>query len=383
MKEGKRSGIRLEERGGGQKKQDIKSFTLEELQAELTGRGEKPYRAKQMYEWMHKRAARSLDEMSNLSLEFRADCAQRYEYTVLVPEQEQESAANSTKKFLFRLQDGHMVESVLMKYRHGHSVCVSSQVGCRMGCRFCASGTDGLIRSLKPSEMLDQVYAIGRMTGERISHVTVMGSGEPLDNYENLLRFLKLLTDENGLNISQRNITVSTCGLVPKIRRLARENLQLTLAVSLHGATDEKRRKLMPVADRYGIEETMEACAAYFKQTGRRITLEYSLVAGVNDSIEDAAKLARLAKPLHCHVNLIPVNPVKEHGCKPPQAPVVQSFKNRLEKNKINVTIRRELGRDIDASCGQLRRRRQDGADSVRKKSKDPMSLSGRGVPRN
>lgn len=340
-----------------EEKKDIKSMTLPQLTEEMVSIGEKPFRAKQMYQWMHVKLARDFEEMTNLSGQLRERCRQRYIYTALEAMKVQESKADGTKKFLFGLSDGNMVESVWMKYRHGNSVCISSQVGCRMGCRFCASTLDGLERSLLPSEMLDQVYAVQRMTGERVSNVVVMGMGEPLDNYDNLLTFLKILTDENGLNISQRNVTVSTCGIVPQIRRLAEEKLQITLALSLHGATDEKRQRLMPVAKKYSINELMEACAFYFEKTGRRITFEYSLVGGVNDSEEDAEQLAALARPLCCHVNLIPVNPVKERDYRQSTGERVLAFKNKLEKSKINVTIRREMGRDIDGACGQLRHR--------------------------
>ena len=226
-----------------------------------------------------------------------------------------------------------------------------------MGCRFCASTLGGLERNLLPSEMLDQIYRIQTLTEERVSNVVVMGSGEPLDNYDNLLKFLHMLTDENGLHISQRNVTVSTCGIVPRIYDLAEERLQITLALSLHAATDEKRRELMPIAQRYSIRELMEACAYYFERTGRRITFEYSLVKDVNDTREDAERLIALAGPLSCHVNLIPVNPVRERGFVQSERRAIDAFKNKLEKNGINVTIRREMGRDIDGACGQLRRR--------------------------
>ena len=338
-------------------KKDIKSMTYAELTAELAALGEKSFRAKQMYDWMHVKQARGFSEMTNLSKDFREKCEDYFSYTSLEILEVQESAIDGTKKFLFGLSDGNVVESVWMKYKHGNSVCISSQVGCRMGCRFCASTLDGLERNLLPSEMLDQVYAITRATGERVSNVVVMGTGEPLDNYENLLRFLHLLTDENGLHISQRNVTVSTCGLVPYIKRLAEEKLQITLALSLHATTDEKRRKLMPIANRYSIAELMEACAEYFAKTGRRITFEYSLVGGVNDTDEDAGQLSALAGPLGCHVNLIPVNPIKEREYVQSETGRIQAFKNKLEKNRINVTIRREMGRDIDGACGQLRRK--------------------------
>lgn len=338
-------------------KPDIKSLTLEEVTEELQKNGEKAFRAKQMYEWMHKRLVHGFEDMSNLSKDFRKKCEENYHYMELKPIQVQESQIDGTRKFLFELYDGNVVESVWMKYKHGNSVCISSQVGCRMGCRFCASTLDGLERNLTPSEMLEQIYAITNITGERVSNIVVMGTGEPLDNYENLLRFIKLITDENGLNISQRNITVSTCGLVPKMRELADRKLQITLALSLHASTDEKRKELMPIANRYTIQELMDACDYYFKQTGRRITFEYSLVGGVNDTLEDATRLTALAKPLCCHINLIPVNPIKERDYVQSEAKHIQAFKNKLEKNQINVTIRREMGRDIDGACGQLRRR--------------------------
>ena len=339
---------------------DIKSMTLKELTEELAGMGEKAFRAKQMYQWMHQKLARGFEEMSNLSTGFREACQEKYQYTALEAVEVQESKLDGTKKFLFALGDGNVVESVWMKYKHGNSVCISSQVGCRMGCRFCASTLDGLERNLLPSEMLDQIYAIQRLTGERVSNVVVMGTGEPMDNYDNLLRFLHILTDENGLNISQRNVTVSTCGIVSKMKQLADERLQITLALSLHATTDEKRRRLMPIANKYSIDDLMEACAYYFEQTGRRITFEYSLVGGVNDTDEDAAELSDLAKPLCCHINLIPVNPIKERDYVQSDASRVYAFKNKLENNRINVTIRREMGRDIDGACGQLRRKHKD-----------------------
>ena len=344
-----------------EEKKDIKSMPLERLREEMAARGEKAFRTGQLYQWMHVKLAQSFDEMTNLPKSCREECAGQYAYTRLETVKLQESGIDGTKKFLFRLGDGQMVESVWMRYRHGNSVCISSQVGCRMGCRFCASTLDGLERNLLPSEMLDQVYSIQRITGERVSNVVVMGMGEPLDNYENLLVFLRMLTDENGLHISQRNVTVSTCGIVPRMRRLAEEWLQITLALSLHAVTDEKRRRLMPVANRYSIGELMEACAYYFERTGRRITFEYSLAAGVNDTEEDLEGLTALAGPLHCHVNLIPVNPVKELNFVQSQKDRVYAFQNKLEKNKINVTIRREMGRDIDGACGQLRRRERAG----------------------
>ncbi len=338
-----------------EEKTDIKSLPLAQLTEVLETMGEKKFRAKQMYQWMHVRLAGSFEEMTDLSKALREKCEQSFTYTSLEVVQVQESKIDGTRKYLFGLADGNVVESVWMKYKHGNSVCISSQVGCRMGCRFCASTLDGLERNLTPAEMLDQIYSIQKLTGERVSNVVVMGTGEPMDNYENLLTFIGMLTDENGLNISQRNVTVSTCGIVPRMRQLAERKLQITLALSLHATTDEKRRKLMPIANRYSIAELMEACAYYFEQTGRRITFEYSLVGGVNDTDEDAAELTALARPLCCHVNLIPVNPIKERDYVQSTGARIQAFKNKLEKNKINVTIRREMGRDIDGACGQLR----------------------------
>lgn len=336
---------------------DIKSMTLEELKTEMERMGEKSFRAAQLYDWMHCKLASGYDDMTNIPLSLRNKLESEYPYVSLTPVEVQESRLDGTKKFLFALSDGNVVESVWMKYKHGNSVCISSQVGCKMGCRFCASTLDGWERNLLPSEMLDQIYAITRLTGERVSNVVVMGTGEPMDNFENLLTSIHILTEEHGLHISQRNITVSTCGIVPKMRELADKGLAITLALSLHATTDEKRRELMPVANTYHMDELMEACAYYFEKTGRRITFEYSLVAGVNDTPEDAVQLSALAGPLNCHVNLIPVNPIKERNYRQSGQEEILAFKNKLEKNRINVTIRREMGRDIDGACGQLRRR--------------------------
>lgn len=338
-------------------KKDIKSLSLSELKAEMELIGEKAFRAKQLYEWMHVKLARDYDEMTNISNNLKEKLRDKYEYTSLKKVMVQTSKIDGTKKYLFELSDGNLVESVWMKYHHGNSVCISSQVGCRMGCRFCASTLDGLERGLLPSEMLDQIYAISRDTGERVSNVVVMGTGEPLDNYDNLLKFIYMLTDENGLNISQRNITVSTCGIVENMKRLADEQLQITLALSLHGSTQEKRQELMPIARKYSINEVVDACRYYFEKTGRRITFEYSLVGGINDTDEDADNLCQLIGGLNCHINLIPVNPIKEREYVESEKKDIQNFKNKLEKKHINVTIRREMGRDIDGACGQLRRR--------------------------
>ena len=337
-------------------KTDIRSLNLEELKAWFKERGEKPFRAGQLYQWMHQKLAGSFDEMTNLSKGLREKLAGETEYTVLKPVEILTSEIDGTQKYLFELKDGNVIESVLMKYHHGNSVCISSQVGCRMGCRFCASTIGGKKRDLTASEMLEEVYEIQKISGERVSNLVLMGTGEPLDNYDNVRKFIELLTDENGLHISQRNVTLSTCGIVPNIRRLADEELQITLALSLHASSQEKREKLMPIAKQYELSEVMDACRYYHDKTGRRLTFEYSLVGGVNDHTEDARELAGLLKGLNGHVNLIPVNPIKERDFVQPTSAVIQAFKNKLEKYGINVTIRREMGRDINGACGQLRR---------------------------
>ncbi len=344
-----------------EEKYDIKSRNPAELAEFVTGLGEKSFRAKQIFDWLHAKQVSDFEEMKNLPKNLIQTLSRMCAPLSLKQETVQISEQDGTRKYLFMLPDGNRIESVLMRYRHGNAVCISSQAGCRMGCRFCASTQEGLARGLTPSEMLDQVYQIGKETGERVSSVVVMGIGEPLDNFDSLVRFTELLTHEDGLHLSQRNLTVSTCGLVPEIRKLAEYRFSLTLAVSLHAAVQEKRRQLIPVADRYPLPELMEACQYYFEQTGRRVTFEYSLIAGFNDTDADADALAGLLRGLRggmrCHVNLIPVNPVRGRAFRQPHRAVVAAFKNKLEKNGINVTIRREMGRDIDGACGQLRRR--------------------------
>ena len=335
---------------------DIKSQTLDELKQTVEALGEKPFRAKQLYDWMHVKLAGSIDDMTNLSKAFREKLKESCTFTVLDMLEVQTSKIDGTQKFLFALEDGNVVESVLMKYKHGNSVCISSQVGCRMGCRFCASTIGGWTRNLTPAEMLDQIYRIQSYSKERVSNIVVMGTGEPLDNYDNLLRFIHMLSDEHGLNISQRNITVSTCGIVPGIRKLAEEQLQITLALSLHASSQEKREELMPIARRFSLPEVLDAIRYYYEKTGRRITFEYALVGGKNDFDEDADQLAALIKGINCHVNLIPVNPIKERNFVRSEKKVIGNFQNKLEKYQINVTIRREMGRDIDGACGQLRK---------------------------
>lgn len=346
--------------GGKMERIDIKSLNLEQLKDEMISIGDKAFRAKQIYDWLHVKLVDSFDEMTNLSSNLREKLKESYEIITVKPIEIQTSKIDGTQKYLFALKDGNVIESVLMKYKHGNSVCISSQVGCKMGCRFCASTIGGLERNLTPSEMLSQIYVIQKNTNERVTNVVIMGTGEPMDNYDNFLRFLDILTNESGLHISQRNITVSTCGIVPKIRQLADEKLQITLAISLHATTDEKRKALMPIANRYSLKEVIDACKYYFNQTGRRITFEYSLVGGVNDSKEDARELIALVRGINCHVNLIPVNPIKERNFIQSNKKVIDNFKNKLEKSQINVTIRREMGRDIDGACGQLRKSYQD-----------------------
>ena len=341
-------------------KKDLKSMTLEELTAEVIAAGEKAFRAKQLYQWMHEKLAADFDEMTNLPKSFREKLAADYIWTSLETVDVRISGVDGTRKYLFCLEDGNVIESVLMRYKHGNSVCISSQVGCRMGCRFCASTLNGLARNLRASEILEQVYRIQRDTGERVSNVVIMGSGEPMDNYENVVRFIRLLSAPEGLNISQRNITVSTCGLVPQIYRLAEEGLQITLALSLHAPSDEVRRELMPIANRYPLREVLDACGNYYEKTGRRLTFEYSLVKGVNDNLEEAKALARLIGGYHGHVNLIPVNPIKERDYVQSNREAVEAFKNYLERQGINVTVRREMGRDIGGACGQLRKSYMD-----------------------
>lgn len=336
-------------------KKDIKSMTLAELTDELAALGEKRYRAAQIYEWMHNKRVQGFDQMTNVPAALRQKLSMQYEYTNLRVVREMTSEVDGTKKFLFELTDGNVVESVWMRYQHGNSVCISSQAGCRMGCRFCASTLGGLVRNLTASEMLDQIYRIAALTGERVSNIVVMGTGEPLDNYDWFLRFLELITDERGYHVSQRSITVSTCGIVPKIRELADRKPQITLALSLHAANQKKREELMPVAKRYDICETVDACRYYFEQTGRRITFEYALIAGVNDTDQDARELCALIGGMNCHVNLIPVNPVKERDFAQSDKKAVSAFQAKIEKSGIHVTVRRELGRDISGACGQLR----------------------------
>ena len=336
---------------------DFRSLSYEEIEEEMRLLGEPKYRASQVFLWLHKEKVPSPDFMTNLPMALRVKLKENGDFRMPVIERVQESKLDGTRKYLFLLPDGNLIESVLMRYHHGNTVCVSTQVGCRMGCRFCASTLDGLVRSLKPSEILGQLYGIETDTGETVNHLVLMGAGEPLDNYSNVVSSLHIVTDARGRNFSARNITLSTCGLPEGILRLAEENIPLTLALSLHAADDETRRKLMPIANRYTLSEVLDACDHYYEKTGRRVTYEYSVVRGVNDTKEEAGILGRLLTGRNAHVNLIPVNPVAERGFERPLASELSAFQKTLAKYGINATIRRELGSDIDGACGQFRRR--------------------------
>ena len=341
-------------------KENIKSMTQAEIQAALQELGEPAFRAKQIFTWLH-RGVTSFAGMSNLSKELRARLDERFYLTVPTVERKQTSARDGTVKYLWRLRDGNCVETVLMRYRHGNTVCISSEVGCPMGCAFCASTLGGLVRRLEASEMLDQVLFTQLDAGVPISNIVLMGIGEPLNNYDNVLRFLHLVNDPQGMNIGMRHISLSTCGLVPEINRLAEENLQLTLSVSLHAPVDAVRDTIMPVNRRYPVAVLMQACRDYFARTGRRISFEYAMIRDVNDTPEMAKHLIHLLKGLPAHVNLIPLNHVEESPLLPSTRASIAAFQTALEQAGITATVRRSLGGDIDASCGQLRRNYEKG----------------------
>lgn len=337
-------------------KKDLRSLSLEELGSLINSLGEKSFRAKQIYEWLHVKLVSAYDEMKNIPSALKEKLKEDYELNALEIVRVLKDEEDGTCKFLFKTADNNVIESVLMRYEHGNSVCISSQVGCRMGCKFCASTIGGKIRDLTAGEMLDQIYEIQKYDGQRVANVVVMGTGEPFDNFEAFVRFYEMITDKSGLNISGRNITVSTCGIVEKIKELADLQYAMTLAISLHAPNDELRRQTMPIANKYKISEILEACDYFFEKTGRRVTFEYSLIAGVNDSKACADELSGLLKSRNCHVNLIPVNPVKERDYRRSDNREIMAFKKLLEKNGINATIRRGMGKNIDAACGQLRR---------------------------
>lgn len=335
---------------------DIMSMTVSEIEETLETMGEKRFRAKQIFEWIHQKGVLDYSKMTNLSAELRQKLLSQTLLTAPKIVEKHTSKVDQTTKYLFSLQDSNIIESVLMRHKYGNTVCVSSQVGCHMGCTFCASTIDGLVRNLTPGEMLAQAYLIQEDTGERVSAIVVMGSGEPLEHLDVTLRFIALINDPKGQNIGQRHITVSTCGLVPQIYELADQKLQITLAISLHASNDKMRKETMPIAKKYSIGDIMEACEYYIKKTNRRITFEYALIEGVNDQKDDAYELAKRLKGLLCHVNLIPVNPITESKYKHSQAKSVHEFGKILSDKGIQTTVRRTLGNDINAACGQLRR---------------------------
>lgn len=332
---------------------DILSLTFPELSEQLAAMGEKAFRAKQVYDWLHNKKVTDFSEMTNISAQKRAEFSEIFYINSLKIKKRLVSHIDNTVKYLYGLEDGEAVETVLMEYKHANSLCISTQVGCRMGCRFCASTIAGWVRNLKPSEMLGQIYETERDSGRQVGSIVLMGIGEPLDNFDNVVKFLKILNSDGG-GMSLRHLSLSTCGVVDKIYKLAEMRLGITLSVSLHAATDEKRSKIMPINNRFNLAELMKACNDYFAATGRRISFEYSLIEGVNDTDESADELIALLGGKNCHVNLIPVNEVKERDFRKSRS--VERFRWRLEAAGINATVRRTLGADINAACGQLRR---------------------------
>jgi 23S rRNA (adenine2503-C2)-methyltransferase len=335
-------------------KKDLKDLTIKELERYLEKLGEKKFRAKQIFSWIYK-GADSFEDMTNLSRDLRNKLSEEAEIGKLEVLKVQSSEKDGTRKYLFGLEDGNSIESVFMKYKFGNTVCISSQAGCRMGCSFCASAINGLQRNLTAGEMAGQILSIEKDTGEKIGNIVVMGTGEPLDNYESLSRFIENVHEKDGLNIGMRGITVSTCGLIPRMADLAKDFPQINLAVSLHAPNDAIRNKMMPIGKRYPMDELLTACKKHIEATGRRITFEYALVKGVNDSDKNAEELAAKLRGVNCHVNLIPLNRVAETGMYGTERAEAERFRDILEKRGIQVTIRRELGSDIDAACGQLR----------------------------
>ena len=335
---------------------NLKSMTLPELSALLKQMGQPAFRAKQLYGWLH-RGVRSYEEMTNLPGALRAELAEKYPIHAPTVVRRQESQKDGTIKYLWQLSDGNCVETVLMRYHYGNTVCISTEVGCRMGCAFCASTIGGLVRKLEPFEMLDEVLFTQVDSGQPISHIVLMGIGEPLDNFDNVMRFLELVNSPEGMNISMRHISLSTCGLVPMIDRLAKLKLQLTLSVSLHAPNDQIRNTIMPVNKAYPSQELLDACRRYYAETSRRISFEYAMIDGVNDSVENARELISRLRGLPAHFNLIPLNHVEESPLKPSSKAAVALFQKTLEDAGIPATVRRTLGGDIDASCGQLRRK--------------------------
>lgn len=343
---------------------DILSLTLEELTKEMLAIGEKKFRAAQLFAWLHEKNVESFEQMTNISAQLRAQLEEKFCIKELFVEKKLESSIDNTVKYLYRLPDGEHIEAVLMEYKHGNTICISTQVGCRMGCRFCASTIAGYKRDLLPSEMLLQIYTAQRESGRRIGSVVLMGIGEPLDNYDNVVAFLKLLSDPEGFGMSLRHVSVSTCGLVPRIYELAELNLGITLSISLHATNDKARSAIMPVNNKWNVEELMTACRHYFRKTGRRISFEYALIDGHNDSRMDAKNLAALLGDDVYHVNIIPINKVKEREYRSDRK-AARRFCGYLRELGVNATIRRTLGADIEAACGQLRREHESQGDVV------------------
>ena len=343
-------------------KEDIKSMTLEELTQAMKELGQPAFRGRQVFSWLHGRGAGSFGEMTDLSKALRERLEERYYINTLRVARRQVSRLDGTVKYLWELMDGNCIETVLMQYHHGNTVCISSQVGCRMGCAFCASTVGGKVRDLRPSELIDQVLFTQRDSGKPISNIVLMGIGEPMDNLDNVLRFLALVNHRDGLDIGMRHISLSTCGLIPGIRRLAELKLQLTLSVSLHAPDNETRSRIMPVNRAYDVEQLFAACHEYFRQTGRRISFEYAMIDGVNDHDWQADLIAEKLRGMPGHVNMIPLNDVRESPLKPSRR--IRQFQQRLESHGVTATVRRSLGGDIDASCGQLRRKAmEDGGE--------------------
>lgn len=338
---------------------DIKSLSYAELEQLVLGLGEAKFRAGQVFEWLHHKQVTSFDAMKNLPAKLRDSLAERCSLTVL-KELTVQRSNDGTVKILFELPDTNTIETVVMSHSYGTSLCISSQVGCRMGCRFCASTVGGRIRDLSPAEMLEQVYRAGQIGGKKIDSIVMMGIGEPLDNFDHVMKFLELINDPRGLHMSHRHISLSTCGICDQIDRLAEQKLQLTLSVSLHAADDETRDQIMPINHRYKIDQLMQSCKRYFAITGRRISYEFALIHGINDDPATANKLLKLLKGQNCHVNLIPINPVEGTGFTRPSKQHNERFRQILEDGGLSATIRRELGTDIDAACGQLRRKHRE-----------------------
>lgn len=334
---------------------NLLDYTLDELKVWMSENGESAFRGKQILSWIYK-GVMDFKDMKNIPKSLIKKLEENF--TIIMPEiiEVYKSELDGTEKFLLGFSDGNLIESVLMRYKHGNSICISTQVGCRMGCKFCASTIEGRVRNLTTGEILSEVIAVQNYIGERISNIVLMGSGEPLDNYDNVIKFLEVVSADYGLNIGQRHITLSTCGIVPKIYELADKELSITLAISLHAFSDDKRKEIMPIANKYAISELLEACKYYLNKTNRRITFEYALVKGVNDGVEDAKVLGKLLRGMLCHVNLIPVNEIKENTFKRSSKKAIDDFSEILKNQGIEVTTRREMGSDINAACGQLRR---------------------------